>query len=44
VRVTTESLAAEVGLAQRVLLHHGSHGAVEHEDPVGQERLEARTY
>jgi hypothetical protein len=36
----TEARTAERGLVEAAALHHGSHRAVEHEDPAAQERGE----
>ena len=35
-RMVGKARAAEVGFGQAVLLDHGTHGAVEHEDPLFQ--------
>ena len=36
VRVIGETLAPEIGFSQAVLLNHGAHGAIEHEDALAE--------
>ncbi len=39
-RVVAEALAPEVGLRERDGLEHGAHGAVDHEDALGEQAIE----